>query len=177
MQLKAWLTSTSAGEMMTRDVVTLHPNEMLAIAADVMVREQISGAPVVDEDGKCIGVLSIIDVLHAVEEVAREQREIAQSPYFSSGLALPSSVYEQELLRVRDKLVPAAEHPIRDFMTTDLVTVPETATVQTIIQYLIDAQIHRVIVVDDSGRMSGLVSTVDVLAALQRAGNETQEAL
>ncbi len=56
-------------------------------------------------------------------------------------------------------------------MTTDLVTVPQAAPVKTIIQYLIDAHIHRVIVLDDDARMAGVVSTTDLLAALQRAGN------
>ena len=174
MDISEWLSTTTAAQIMTHNVVSFQPNAILAAAAAVMLREQISGAPVVDESGKCVGVLSVNDLLQAEEKVVKQQEAVAQSPFFNSGLALPASVYEAQLLKVRDKLAPAAEHPVKDFMTTDLVTVPENASASTIIQYLIDAHIHRVIVLDDDERLAGLVSATDILAALhQQAGTRS----
>ncbi len=51
-------------------------------------------------------------------------------------------------------------------MATDLVAVEATDKLETVIQKFIDAHIHRVIVTDDLGKLIGIVSTTDVLAAI-----------
>lgn len=62
------LLTLCAEEVMSRDVVTIPHTMSLRAAARVLRRNQISGAPVVDELGRCVGVLSATDVLHWVEK-------------------------------------------------------------------------------------------------------------
>lgn len=166
MNISDWLKSTIAGDLMVRDLVTLKPNELVAEAAATFLQEQISGAPVVDDDGRCVGVFSAIDIPRGELTVALEARQTVQSSFFNSGLALPASFIEEELQRVRKKLVPAAERPVSEFMTSDLVTISANATAGEIVQLMIDGHIHRVVVIDDDGKLIGLVSTTDLLAGL-----------
>jgi CBS-domain-containing membrane protein len=71
------LMALTAGDLMTREVVRL-PEEMpLRDAARLLLRNQISGAPVVDGQGKCIGVLSAVDVLRLSERRADVTRPTA----------------------------------------------------------------------------------------------------
>lgn len=157
-----------ADDVMITNVTTLGPNDSLANAAYKFLHYQISGAPVVDQVGKCIGVLSVTDVVGAAEKVAARQAEVADAFFGRSDLILPASVYEKDLADVRDKIAPAAEQPVSSFMVSDIVAVKADDTLEKIVRNFVDAHVHRVLVVDDDDRLLGLVSTIDVMASLLR---------
>jgi CBS-domain-containing membrane protein len=175
MDIRDWLSETTASDIMVRDVITFDRDQTLAAAADLLLREQITGAPVVDADGTCVGVLSVSDVTGAEEKVADERRKVAESSLFHSHLALPASVYAAKLAEVRDKIAPAAEQPVERFMTSDLVSVREVTPLETVVQRMVDAHVHRVVVLDADHRLKGIVSTTDVLAALLRASRTAKK--
>lgn len=56
----------TARDIMTRSVVTLSPALRAVEAAGILLEHKISGAPVVDEEGKLLGILSEYDCLRAV---------------------------------------------------------------------------------------------------------------
>ena len=169
MELRDWAERTTAGEIMVTDVATVWPTHTLGQVAAVLLREQVSGVPVVEPDGPCVGVFSLVDVLRAEEQVVEERLKFAQSSFFTSELALPASVYADQLEKFQEKISPASEQPIQPFMTTNLVTVTEETSVGYTINMLVDAHIHRVLVIDGRGHLKGLVTAMDVLAALRRA--------
>ena len=167
MQINEFL-QRPAEDVMVTHVTTLRPEDTLANAAYKFLHEQISGAPVVDEDGKCVGVLSVTDVVGAAEKVASRQAEVAEAFFSRSDLILPESVYEADLAEVRDKIAPAAEQPVANFMVADIVAVKANDSIEKIVRDFVDAHVHRVLVVDDEGKLVGLISTIDVLASLLR---------
>ena len=63
MQLSEWLSSSTAKDIMVRDLVTLSPDQSLAEAADILYCKQISGAPVVNDRGQCVGICTASDIL------------------------------------------------------------------------------------------------------------------
>jgi CBS domain-containing protein len=140
----------------------------LAQAAGLLLREQMSGAPVVDEQGVCVGVLSANDVAGAEEKVTLARQKEAQSSLWNSQLALPASVYESRLAAIRDKVAPAGNQPVERFMTSDVVSVTPDTPLRNVIRNMVDAHIHRVVVLDRERRLQGIISTMDVLAALLR---------
>ena len=169
MNIAEWLSSALARDIMVRELVTLSPDQSLAEAADVLYSKQISGAPVVNDSGRCVGICTGSDILHAEHKASQERAELANSEFWTSGLALPASIYAEKLGEIRDKLVPAADQIVRNFMTTDLVTVSEDDSVGSIVRKMIDVHIHRVIVTSSELRLVGIISMVDVLAALMRS--------
>jgi CBS domain-containing protein len=58
---------------------------------------------------------------------------------------------------------------VRRYMTTDIVTVRPEATLPELAQTMVDACIHRVIVVDELRKPIGVVTSMDILAAIVRA--------
>lgn len=172
MEVRDWLEQTTANDVMVQQVVTLSPKDIVAQAADVLLREQISGAAVVDAAGSCVGVLSVSDIISAEDKVAAERRKAAESSFWNSNLALPSHIYGEKLADLRDKTAPAAEQPVERFMTTDLVSVRENTALATVLQRMVDAHIHRVLVLDAEQRLQGIISTTDVLAALLRGASQ-----
>lgn len=157
-----------ADEVMVANVTTVRPDDSLAKAAYKFLNKQISGAPVVGENGTCVGVLSVTDVVGAAEKVAARQAAVAEAFFSKSDLILPTSVYEEDLAQVRDKIAPAAEQPVSNFMVTDLVAVKANDTLEKVLRDFIDAHVHRVLVTDEQGKLLGLISTIDVMASLLR---------
>jgi len=116
-----------------------------------------------------VGVLSASGILAAEEKAADERRKVADSSFFNSNLALPMSVYAAKLREVLENIIPTAQQPVARFMTTDLVSVSANAPLRTAVDYMVNAHVHRVVVLDAERRLRGIVSTTDVLAALLRA--------
>jgi CBS domain-containing protein len=52
-----------AKDIMTRDVVTVSPTLPVKMLADLLIKNQISGAPVADKKGKIVGVVSETDLI------------------------------------------------------------------------------------------------------------------
>jgi len=115
MDIHQWLTATTAGDVQTTKVKTLRPTDTLAAAARLFLDEQITGAPVVDSEGRCVGVLSVTDVTRAEKEIADVYEELASTSIFHAGLALPIHLYEDALAEVRDKIKPAVGAACRPF--------------------------------------------------------------
>jgi CBS domain-containing protein len=63
-------TEMTAEDVMAEDIVCLPADTPLRHAAWLLIKNQIGGAPVVDSDGRCIGVLSSIDFLRLAERRA-----------------------------------------------------------------------------------------------------------
>jgi predicted transcriptional regulator len=142
-------------DIMSRNVIMI-PREMsLQGAARMLSGAGVSGAPVVDSTGRCIGVLSTTDFMHWVEK-----DRIHGSPCCMETISawqIPE-----------DEIEPACL--VKDFMTRDPVLVAPGMKIGELARMMMDAHIHRLIVVDAiTERPIGIVSSMDVLAAVARA--------
>ncbi len=156
------LLSLTAANIMSTDLIMIPKHMCLAVAARMLSQHHISGAPVVDDDGTCAGVISAQDFLQWVER----GRGACQPKHDALLEICPSwQIVEDETDRVDE---------VMNYMTPDPVTVPLNQSVASIALMMIDAHIHRVIVVDENNRPKGIVTSTDVLAALARAGLEAQ---
>lgn len=167
MELLDWVNQTKASEIMVEDVLTLSPDDSLAMAAEKLLREQISGAPVVDDSGRCLGVLAMHDLIGS-EEGPAEHQQTKASAFFDFGMSLPL-VDAKRLEQLCDKDFEESKLPVGRCMTTSLVSVRSDAPLATVVSYIIDAHVHRVLVLDEDQCLKGIISTIDILAALQRA--------
>lgn len=149
------LLDLTATELMSRDIIMI-PREMsLRAAARMLTRHHVSGAPVVDDLGRCVGVISATDFIHWAEKADQVQEQPTNSGFCSSWQIVPEG-----------KL---PEDAVGNHMTCQLVTVDPTKLIGEIARMMLDAHIHRVIVVDEYDRPIGIVSSTDVLAAVAQA--------
>lgn len=153
--VKPLLTLTAA-DIMSDNVVMLPQEMSLQGAARLLARVRVTGAPVVDDHGHCIGVLSATDFMHWVEK----DDDPMKSASIHESVCKPWEIPEGT--------IPTCT--VSDFMTRDPVLVAPGTRIGELATMMIDAHIHRVIVVDAaSGRPVGIVSTMDILAAIARA--------
>jgi len=157
------LLTLCAADIMSRQVVVV-PREMsLQGAARMLARAGVTGAPVVDAAGGCIGVLSATDFMHWVEKDRNNGRAALPTKAMCSAWQVPELAGE-----------PACQ--VEDFMTKDPVLVPARTRFGELARIMLDAHIHRVVVVEaGSQRPIGIVSSTDMLAAITRAEAEAAE--
>lgn len=194
----------TAADLMSRDVVCVPQELPLRDAALLLMRHQVSGAPVVNSQGACVGVLSTADFLRLTEKTdarravgpvlpvtcsfQRQQRmpgdgatvvctlppgvcPIQRRQKDPAGIetvvcSQPRCVLVDWQVVEMEKL-PTVE--VRQFMTADPVTVTPDTSLRALARQMIDAHVHRVVVVDERRRPIGVVSTTDVAAVVAYA--------
>ena len=150
------LLNLTAADLMSASVVMVPEEMSLQGAAHMLAQSHVTGAPIVNYEGKCVGVLSSTDFVRWVE---RHQPAVARTEERSSFCSVWQIVDPGHL--------PA--DAVHNYMTRDPVTVEPNTTIGVLAGMMIDAHIHRVIVVDLRGRPVGIVSATDVLAAVAQA--------
>ena len=202
MNTQAELKNLNASDIMSRNVVTVSADLSLRDAARHLTEHQVRGAPVVDAEGRCIGVLSSSDFLRWTAQqwslgapMIRPQDSCAfqLSRRNSNGMnvticSLPADICpvqrkekdgDREILICSQprgvfaewQLISSAvssRHTVKDFMTSDPVSVPESTNICELAKIMIDGMVHRVLVVDENQKPVGLVSATDILAAVAR---------
>jgi CBS domain-containing protein len=149
-----------AGDLMSRDPMTVPCEMTLKSAAHLLAEARVSGVPVVDRTGRCVGVLSATDFV----------KWVGASPAMAGAAhthEVPSVCSDWQVIDVEE--VPA-EELVATHMTRDPVTVPPEMPIRELARHMLDAHIHRVVVVNAEQHPVGLVSTTDILAALAYAG-------
>jgi CBS-domain-containing membrane protein len=144
----------TAADLMSRDVLTIPRHITLRAAAQMLSRARVSGAPVVDHRNRCIGVLSATDFIRWAE----------------GGEKGASNCVCSDWQMMDFDLLPAEE--VANHMTTDLVTGTMSTGVTELARMMLDAHIHRIIIVDQLARPIGIVTATDVLAAVARGEGE-----
>jgi CBS domain-containing membrane protein len=138
-------------DVMRSHVVTLSMFDALDVATDIMTIGRIRHLPVVDRDHTLVGIVSQRDLLKAS---------------ISSVLGIGESAQREWLGKV----------PVIEVMTRNVTTVDPDASVSEAMSRLIAAKIGCLPVVDESGKMAGLVTETDFLRCfndLMQAGRVT----
>lgn len=142
----------TAADLMTSPVRTIPRNMTLRDAALLLTQQSISGAPVVDAAGRCIGVLSSSDF-------------VTWAGKDGDGKAVHFLAPWGEVIDIDD----SPDNEIHQYMTTQPVTVAPTTPIGELAQKMVDAHIHRLLVVVDENRPQGIVTSTDILAAIARS--------
>jgi len=145
---------------MSRPVRRLTASTPVRDAAAFFMRHGISGAPVVDGHGRWLGVFTQRDLARHVEErmvASRRERTLeSREPVLDAG-GMPSDEFGRT--------------PIRALMSQGLFTVFPDATLAEVLRALVSFEVHRVFVIDEkTGALEGVITTLDVLRALERSG-------
>jgi len=151
-QVEEFLDTVShktAGEIMTKPVITVNEDKRLGEAVDIMLKHQLKRLPVVNSQGEIVGVITRSDVFHIITR---------ETP-------------DWEAIKAQNVLVDNITI-VRDIMRRDTHTVRPDTPVEEVVRLIDDSDIQRVAVVDSEGRFLGLISDADLLGLFSehRAG-------
>ncbi len=138
------LCAETAADLMQANPVSIRDDASIVEAIALLSDKRFGAAPVIDEAGHPVGVVSHSDILVHQREHLRQ---------LTAGS--PDVATQPDRACVRDIMTPAV------FAVT-----PETPAAQVVSQ-LLTLNVHRLFVVDRSGILIGVITTFDVLRALQ----------
>ena len=148
--------SATVRDVMTTSVVAVRKNASFKEMAAMLHSRRISAFPVLDEQGRVIGVVSEGDLL--VKEAVQ-----------ADGASLFAALRH---LREDDK---AAGITAGDLMTGSAVTIGPDASVEEAARLMYDRRLKRLPVVDTAGRLLGIISRVDVLTVFNRPDEDIRD--
>jgi CBS domain-containing protein len=169
-------------DIMNADVVTVGPHATVRHLARLLADEEISGVPVVDDNGTLLGVVSATDVVRLAGEDADVHiasaalpsdratlpdpdgdEEVDPDPY---GFFLPEdSPFSGERLLDQFAEMGLDSVVVADIMTPVTFSVTPEATLKELADFLVRGRIHRAVVLRDE-RLLGIVTSGDVLRAV-----------
>jgi CBS domain-containing protein len=144
----------TAKDVMKADVLSVPPDLTVHELAGFLVEHEISGAPVVDNRGRLVGVVSLTDIAEndALRADARTE-EATQVGRERRGEDLAG-------LRVR-----VTDLRVEDIMTPTAYSVSPDTSVAELAQAMVAGRIHRLLVTD-KGKLAGIVTSLDLLSLL-----------
>lgn len=134
-------SSLTARTIMTTPVVSVESDATVRTAAGQMVRHDLKRLPVVNEEGRLIGMISRIDIFRAV---ARHQG------------------------RSNDDDAPRSGRSVTELMYTDVPTVGAAASLEEVVRALEGSGRRRVVVVDEARHVLGIITDGDLLRRSQQ---------
>lgn len=162
-----------AKDIMNADVVRFDAATPIETAIETLDELDISGAPVTDDDGRLLGILTTRDVTRA-EHVRSGRIEATRGDFSMSeptGDLEPEDENENVILN-REDYSPAVvgTDTVADWMNRGVVTVDPEATLRQVCQKMAKEHVHRVIVA--RGRtLAGIITSFDVVRCVAEGAN------
>jgi CBS domain-containing protein len=151
-----------ARDVMQTHLVTVEPELPLVDVHRLFVEEEITGAPVVDETGRLVGVISSTDLLRAVEE--EHESASAEPHYFREWLEFSGPDWARAPSDFQDRL---AALTVEDAMTRGGITVDPETPAGEVAALMRRHRVHRVLVVERE-LLVGIVTTFDLIGLLEK---------
>ena len=148
------LISLRVKDIMNKCVMSISESDDMTTAAKKLYDQEVTGAPVVNAMGACVGLLSASD--YVGRGAGRHQSEVL----VSHG---PNEPYHIECFN--DDLVSSHMSPL-------VQTVSSEAPILTAARLMCNEGIHRLVVVDEYDHPIGIVSTLDLVASMVAAVEE-----
>lgn len=151
------MSKHSVADLMNSEVVCLRPEMTVRQAEQLFDEKRIGGAPVVDDSGEPVGVVSQRDLI-------RHQAE--------PGTAGSTGRFYTDVEDYRDlesAPVDTSSTPVSQVMTPDVLCIERDADVADAARAMRHHRIHRLLVTQQ-GVLVGILSALDLLAALEEPG-------
>jgi CBS domain-containing protein len=148
--VRVTLDAVTAADLMSDNPVSIRAEASVMEATALLTDRGFSAAPVIDEAGRPLGVVSRADILV-------HDREFHRAPVLSEGRLIPDGFGVEDC----DRAV------VGDIMTPGIFAVGPRTPVATVVEQMIALHVHQLFVVDDDGLLIGVVSALDVLRHLK----------
>jgi len=151
-----------AQDVMTQYVTSVGPEDSVSKAVRIMLQNEISGLPVLNADGRLVGMITEGDLLRRAETATQRHRSRWIEFFIGPG-------------RMAEDYVHSHGRKVSDLMTADPVSVTEDTPLEEVVTLMEKRRIKRVPVVRGD-KVVGIVSRANLLHALARLSAEVKPA-
>jgi CBS domain-containing protein len=159
------LEKLTAADLMTTNPVSLRRQASVAEAITLFTDRAFTGAAVIDDRGRPVGVLSSTDVL--IHDREKLNCGLAWSGEYT-GDALSDRV-ELECMGASYRTAEIDRATVGSIMTPAVFSVRPETTARKVMEQLVAFHVHRVFVIDEDDVLIGVISALDVMKGLLQA--------
>jgi len=141
-------------KIMTRNVITVNENDTLLEAVKTLRKNRVSGAPVLNEKGEVVGIISEADLLRVLEGFS----------WYSKFLRFLHILDENE--EVQKDFEKASSMKVVDIMSKNPKTVKVDDSIYDAASIMHSNGFNRLPVVDENGKLVGIVARANIIASL-----------
>ncbi len=143
-------------DIMVKKVITIQKDASVEELSELLVKNRISGVPVIDGDGKLVGIATEGDLII-------KDSDLHFPKYFK---LLDSIIYLESLNKFKKSLKKFLGTKVEDVMTAEIKTVKEEAPVGEAANIMIKYNINRVPVLDSKDELVGIVTRADIVGSM-----------
>jgi len=144
-----------ARNIMTTDLVTVQVDEKITKAAELLVTNRINGLPVVNGEGRLVGIICQSDLIS-------QQKRVPVPSFFT---ILDGIIPITSMKQIEKEAGKIAATRVNQAMTKDPITVNPDTDIETIASLMVDNNFHTIPVVKD-GKLVGIIGKEDILKTL-----------
>lgn len=148
----------TAAEIMDADVPAVSPDADARNAIELLARTDKGAIPVVDEEHRVVGIVSESDLI-----LSEEESELHLPHYLN---IMGGVVFVGSMKGFEKRLDKAFATKVSELMSADPVVARDDDAAETVAKTIAERHHNHLPVVDDQGRLVGLVTRADALAAL-----------
>ncbi len=153
-----------AKDLMTEKVICVYPETPVRDLIKILVDYQINGVPVVDKKERLIGVVSKTDIIAVEEKTGKKQKPGSKNSFYGDTNGRLKKDFDK-ISKTKD----FGKAAVKDIMSSHVITADADDTIDRLAKIMFHKKIHRIIIQDD-GRVVGVVSTLDILRAVSTMG-------
>lgn len=136
-----------AKDIMATDIIVLGEKDSLHKSSRILSDHHTSGAPVVDDIGRIVGIISEHDIVSYISTFEDDELEFDNS---------------SDLPHLAHMYIQASAKPVEDIMTKEVITAGPDTTIEDLARLMTQNNINRVPIVV-KGELLGIVSRIDIL--------------
>jgi CBS domain-containing protein len=148
----------SAAEIMDADVPTVSPGDEAREAIDLLSKTDLGAIPVVDDERRVVGIVSESDLV-----ISDEESDLHLPHYLN---IMGGIVFVGSMKGFEERLNKAFATDVAELMTPDPVVAHDYEAADRVAKKIADKHHNHLPVVDEDGRLAGMVTRADALAAL-----------
>jgi CBS domain-containing protein len=148
----------TAAEIMDAEVPAVSPDADARNAIELLARTEKGAIPVVDGERRVVGIVSESDLI-----LSEEESDLHLPHYLN---IMGGIVFVGSMKGFEKRLEKAFATKVSELMTADPIVVRGDDDAETVAKTIADEHHNHLPVVDDEGRLAGLVTRADALAAL-----------
>ena len=148
----------TAADIMDTDVPALGPEDEATRAIELLAEREIGALPVVNSENRVIGIVSESDLV-----LSDEQADLHLPHYFN---IMGGVIFTGSMKGFEERLNKAFATKVRDLMSEDPVVVRTDDGVEKVARLIAEKHHNHLPVVDGDGKLAGIVTRADALAAL-----------
>ncbi len=145
--------NTTVADVMTKGPISVTPQTSLEEAIQILAEKKISGLPVVDDNGKIVGVISETDLMW-------QETGVEAPPYI---MFLDSVIYLQNPARYNKEIHKALGQTVGEVMSDRPITIEPDRSVKEAARIMHEKKVRRLPVTDNQLKLLGIITQGDVI--------------